>query len=141
MSAEKGNLYRETILRLARDTAHVGSLEAPTHVGKAHNPLCGDELKLSLAMENDVIAAVKVLTRGCVISQAAAAMMAQAVKGQTLAHAEQMGREFAMVMEEEDGALPAALASLRPLLEVRNHRSRIRCVLLPWDSLASIRPV
>jgi len=41
----------------------------------------------------------------------------------------------------DDGSrgLPDHLAALAPLVEVRQHRSRIGCALLPWQALAAAR--
>ena len=51
-----------------------------------------------------------------------------------------LGREmfvaFVGVMEGEASDLPADLAALEPLVEVKKHRSRIKCALLPWHALA-----
>jgi len=135
MADEATSLYREAILRHAHDTRHAGRVERPSHAGSAHNPLCGDELELSVALEGGVIREIKVQVRGCLISQAAASMMSEAVQGLPLAAAQALGERFRAAMERGEGELPEALAALRPLLEVRRHPSRIRCTLLPWEPL------
>lgn len=135
MADDRSALYREAILAHARHPRNAGRLEAPSLRGSAHNPLCGDELEVTLALDGAVIRAVRVQVRGCVIAQAAASMMSEAVHGLPLARAAELGQAFRRAMDEGAETLPAELDALAPLLEVRRHRSRIRCAVLAWEPI------
>ncbi len=135
MADDPGSLYREAILRHAHDSSHFGRVERPSHTGSAQNPPCGDELEVSVAMVGEVLCEIKVRVRGGLISQAASSMRSEAVQGLSLATAQALGQRFREAMEQGAGEAPEELAALRPLLEVRRHRSRIRCTLLPWEPL------
>jgi nitrogen fixation NifU-like protein len=68
-------LYRDYILEHYKTPHHFGSLEQ--HDLEAHdvNPLCGDELKVQLAVdENGVITDIAFEGTGCAISQASASI-------------------------------------------------------------------
>ena len=68
-------LYRDYILEHYKSPHHFGSLEQ--HDLEAHdvNPLCGDELKVQLAVdENGVITDIAFEGTGCAISQASASI-------------------------------------------------------------------
>jgi nitrogen fixation NifU-like protein len=68
-------LYRDYILEHYKSPHHFGSLEQ--HDLEAHdvNPLCGDELKVELAVdENGVITDIAFEGTGCAISQASASI-------------------------------------------------------------------
>ncbi|MBJ7355489.1 MAG: SUF system NifU family Fe-S cluster assembly protein [Thermoleophilaceae bacterium] len=68
-------LYRDYILEHYKSPHHFGSLEE--HDLEAHdvNPLCGDELKVQLAVdENGVITDIAFEGTGCAISQASASI-------------------------------------------------------------------
>jgi nitrogen fixation NifU-like protein len=57
------------------------------------NPLCGDELSVELHVEDGVVTDVRYNGRGCAISQAAASMISDAVKGRPVEEVERIGRE------------------------------------------------
>ena len=54
--------------------------------GKAHghNPLCGDDVGVTVNFAEDVIDAIRFKGRGCAISQAATSMLTELVKGRTV---------------------------------------------------------
>jgi len=45
-------LYQEVILDHSRHPRHFGKLAEPNHVGEGHNPLCGDRVKVYLAVDD-----------------------------------------------------------------------------------------
>jgi nitrogen fixation NifU-like protein len=137
------DLYREVILDHYRNPRRRGTLEHPDAHAEGQNPLCGDEISLDLALEGDRITDVRILGRGCSISQASASMMAEAVAGKSLAEIEELAHRFKAMMEIEDGdpgideSRPgAALGDLEALRGVRRFPVRIKCADLPWATLA-----
>jgi len=136
MTEEKSGLYREALLEHARKPRNAGCVENPALTARASNPLCGDELELTAALENGTVAEIRFRVRGCAIVTAAASPMSETVRGRNLERARELGRAFQEVMEGDGAALPAELSSLSPLLEVKKHRSRLTCALLPWQALA-----
>ena len=56
-------------------------------------PLCGDELAVELEISDDVVRDVRFNGRGCAISQAAASMISDVVKGKTVAEVAALGRD------------------------------------------------
>ena len=136
------DLYREVILDHYRNPRRRGSLEHPDAHAEGQNPLCGDEISLDLALDGDRVADVRILGRGCSISQASASMMAEAVVGRTLAEVADLTHRFKAMMEIEEGdpeideARPgAALGDLEALRGVRRFPVRIKCADLPWVAL------
>ena len=129
-------LYQELILDHYRRPRNKGVLEQPTHAIALNNPLCGDEIDLQLRLEGDVIKDVRFIGRGCSISQAAASMMTQIVKGKSLDDvmtlADRMGE---MMRGDEAAAQDKALGDLRALAGVAKFPIRVKCALLPWNAL------
>jgi nitrogen fixation NifU-like protein len=61
------------------------------------NPLCGDELTVKLAVgEDERIQDVRFEGHGCAISQAAASMTSDEIKGMTLAEVRGLQRDFVL---------------------------------------------
>jgi len=79
------DLYREQILDHYRNPRNQGTLEPADASFEDTNPLCGDRVRIDLRFDGERIADIKFTGRGCAISQAAASMLTEMVKGQTLA--------------------------------------------------------
>lgn len=71
------DLYREVILDHYKHPRNFGSLSHPTCSSKKNNPLCGDELTVSLDVSDGVIQDVKFSGQGCAISIAAASLLSE----------------------------------------------------------------
>ncbi len=91
-------LYRDNILDHYKNPRNSGHLEDPSVEADGVNPLCGDELHVELKVVDGVVEDVRYNGRGCAISQAAASMLSDAVKGRKVSDVEQMGKED--VLEE-----------------------------------------
>ena len=83
-TGEFDQLYRELILDHYKNPRNHGLLEAADASAEGQNPLCGDEISVSVRIGNgDVIEDVGFEGRGCAISQAATSMLTDLVKGKT----------------------------------------------------------
>ncbi len=82
--SEFDQLYREVILDHYKNPRNHGLLEPADAHAEGQNPLCGDEIAVSVRLgAHDVIEEVGFDGRGCAISQAAASMLGDLVKGRT----------------------------------------------------------
>ena len=127
--------YRDLLLEHARHPNNCGRLESPDLRATAFNPLCGDELELTLAVSEDIIQDCKTKVRGCSICQASASMMSDLILTKTLQEAEKISKVFTESLTKENEVISESLDSLRPLIALKKHRSRIKCMKLAWDAL------
>src|ERR671937_758769 len=76
-------LYREVILDHYKNPRSHGLLPDADAQAEGQNPLCGDEVTISVkfAEDGETIADVGFEGRGCAISQAATSMLTEMVKG------------------------------------------------------------
>ena len=127
-------LYREVILDHYRRPRNAGSLAAPTHQAEGLNPVCGDEVRLDLSIEGDVICEMAFQGQGCSISQSSASMMTERVCGGTIAEARRVMQLFEAQLV--DAAEPdPALGDLEALQGVAKFPVRVKCALLCWKVL------
>ena len=84
MSAD---IYREQILDLARNPVNQGTLDPNNASFEDTNPLCGDRIRIDLRINDDVVEDIAFSGRGCAISQAAASVLTEMVKGQPVSNA------------------------------------------------------
>ena len=77
------DFYREVILDHYKNPRGHGAMEAPDATAEGLNPLCGDEVAISVRFGEDgqTIEDVRFEGRGCAISQAATSMLTDLVKG------------------------------------------------------------
>ena len=129
------SIYRDQLLEHARHPKNSGRLESPDLRASAYNPLCGDELELTLALSEGTIQDCKTQVRGCSICQASASMMSEMILSKTLQEATKTGHIFSESLRKDTDEIPETLKPLRPLIALKTHRSRIKCMKLAWDAL------
>ncbi|HEU5015036.1 MAG TPA: SUF system NifU family Fe-S cluster assembly protein [Roseiflexaceae bacterium] len=78
------DMYRELILEHNKHPHNVGTLDHPDVSHEETNPLCGDRIKIDLAIESGIITDVRFVGRGCAISQASASLLTDELKGKSL---------------------------------------------------------
>ena len=82
--SEFDQLYREVILDHYKNPRSHGLIEGADAVAEGQNPLCGDEISVSVRFgEGDTIEQIGFEGRGCAISQAATSMLMEMVEGKT----------------------------------------------------------
>jgi nitrogen fixation protein NifU and related proteins len=99
-------LYREIILDHYRSPRNRGELPSPpAHRVEGFNPLCGDEVVVTLLVEDGTLADIKIDGTGCSISQSSASLMSGAVKGRPLEEVHEMIRTFKSMMSIHEATL------------------------------------
>jgi nitrogen fixation protein NifU and related proteins len=83
--SEMEQMYREVILDHYRSPRGHGLIENADAQAEGQNPLCGDEVTISVkfAADGETIESVGFEGRGCAISQAATSMLTELVQGRT----------------------------------------------------------
>lgn len=128
------DLYREVILDHYSHPRNKGTLEPADVVREGANPLCGDEIRLSLIVRDGIVRDIRFDGKGCSISQASASMMTERVKGQPIAEALRLIAAFKAMMH---GEVPSTddLGDLEALQGVRRFPVRVKCATLGWVTL------
>jgi len=128
-------LYQEVILDHNKRPRNFRTIELASHRAEGHNPLCGDRLALYVQVTSGTIEDVAFQGSGCAISKASASLMTDAVKGQTVAVANDLFQRFhAMVTTPPDQAVEN-MGKLSVLAGVREFPVRVKCASLCWHTL------
>ena len=120
------DLYKEIILDHYKSPRNRG--EAANHSIKARglNPLCGDDIEITLSIKDDVIHEACFEGHGCSISQASASMLTEELEGRRLKDAVELAEL------ETDGE---ELGDIEALRGVQKFPVRIKCATLAWNAL------
>ena len=136
-----GNIYTSTtFMEHNSHPDYKYEMDAPTHSHDGINPSCGDELTLSLRVENGVIVEAAFTGHGCAISQASADIMAELITDETVEEAKRLSGLFlAMIrgeeLSEEDFEDLDEAAQLK---DISHMPARVKCAELAWRTLNGI---
>jgi nitrogen fixation NifU-like protein len=124
-SATARALYGDVIRERWRRPRFRGELPGATAVAEDVNPLCGDRVRLQLALDGSMVSAARFAGDACAICTASADVVAELVSGAPV--------ETARRLTPAD-VLAVLQADIRP--------TRMRCLTLPLSVLArAIREV
>lgn len=135
MNMAGDDLYQEIVVEHKRAPRHFGTLEAPTHQARGHNPQCGDEVRVQLRVEGDVVRDIRFDGHACAICTASSSMMTEAVLGRDLDTVRALQQHFRAVLTGQAEPDEATLGKLVSLAGVQRYPSRIKCALLGWHAL------
>lgn len=134
MTDDQRELYEEMILEHNRHPRHYPeNPPGSNHHAQGFNPLCNDEIRVHLTVTDGTIAEIGFEGAGCAVAMASASMMAEAVRGRTVAEAERLFQGM-HAMLTGDGP-PDAVGKLRVLAGVREFPMRVKCATLAWHTL------
>jgi nitrogen fixation protein NifU and related proteins len=129
------DLYREVILDHYSHPRNKGVVDPADAVREGANPLCGDEIRISLRVRNGIVEDVRFDGHGCSISQASASMMTEKVKGKRVEEVARLIGDVKAMMHGEPRASADALGDLEALQGVRRFPVRVKCATLSWVTL------
>ena len=78
------DMYREEILSHYKRPRNWGPLEDPDLEFEDTNPLCGDQIRMDLRVDDGIVTDVKFSGRGCAVSLASASILTELVMGKPL---------------------------------------------------------
>lgn len=129
------DLYQELLLDHFRNPRCKGCIDGPCAKCLKHNPLCGDQVELSLKIENERIVQIAFSGSGCAISQASASMMTELCNNKSIQQVRNYLVDFKNVMKGEDPVTKEQLGDVLALEGVRKFSARIKCAMLAWEAL------
>jgi nitrogen fixation protein NifU and related proteins len=128
-------LYQDLIKDHSKKPRNFHVLEGNVRAVEGYNPLCGDRFTVYLKLDGDVVKDLTFQGTGCAISTASASMMTQALKGKSLAEAEDLFQRFHHLLTGETSAdEEAELGKLAVFSGVRKFPARVKCATLAWHT-------
>ncbi|MGZ8578419.1 MAG: Fe-S cluster assembly sulfur transfer protein SufU [Actinomycetota bacterium] len=128
-------IYKEVILDHYKNPRNKRDLPGAELSCTRNNPLCGDEIGVSLHVEDAQVVEIAFQGAGCSISQSSASMMTEAVAGRPVPDALSLADDFRGMMAGEVDPSEDRFGDLVALKGVVKYPIRIKCAVLAWDVL------
>ncbi len=130
------DLYQQVILERYKKPRYRGQTEPIDRRQRGHNPSCGDTIELTVKLNptGDRVEDVRFQGEGCAIAMASADLMAEAIRGRSIAEALEMVERFQQMMQGKV-EFPQELRKLNVMQGVSQFPVRIKCATLSWHTL------
>ena len=133
---ENSTFYNEILTEHNRNPYHKKEIEGANFSLEGVNPSCGDDIILSLRVEDGVIKDGAYLGDGCAISQASADMMLDLVIGRTKEEALRLSDIFLrMIKGEVSDEEKEELEEAGVLQDISHMPARVKCAVLGWRTM------
>ena len=134
---ELTDVYNELIMEHSMNSYNKKQLQSCDFCELGHNPNCGDEIKIEVKLNGDVIEDMAFTGHGCAISQSSTSVMIDVLKGKTTKEAKEIIKTFINMIkrkitdEKELEKLEDAIA----FKNISNMPARVKCALLAWHTM------
>ena len=118
------------ILEIASNTENNKILDKHTHKSKNKNPICGDEMEISLIVKNNKVIDMGYQCKSCVYCQASVSLLSRSIKAKTLDEVKDFINISENIFENSKIVLEKKWKSFKELFDKKNI-SRKDCLLLP----------
>ena len=118
------------ILEIASNTENNKVLNNFTHRSKNKNPICGDEMEISLVVKNDIVIDMGYQCKSCIYCQASVSLLSQKIKNKNLQEISKFVNSCENVFENTKNLFEKNWKDFLELFDKKNI-SRKECLLLP----------
>ncbi len=118
------------ILEIASNTENNKVINNFTHQSKNKNPICGDEMEISLVVKNDTVIDMGYQCKSCVYCQASVSLLSQKIKNKKLKEIKSFLTSCEDIFENTKIVLEKNWKDFSELFHEKN-LSRKECLLLP----------
>jgi nitrogen fixation protein NifU and related proteins len=121
------------ILKIASNTDNHKVVKNYTHQSKGVNPLCGDEMEISLLIKNEIIEDVGYQCKSCIYCQASASMLSQKIKNKKIEEIKNLISSVEYLFNDIEIKIENKWIGFKEILNKKNI-SRKECLLLPFKT-------
>ena len=123
------------ILEIAAHTENNKVVENYTHKSKHKNPLCGDEMEISLIVKEDIVKDMGYQCKSCVYCQASVSLLSRKIKEKKVDDVKKFIKVGEQLFEDAKVSMEKHWKDFKEILDKKN-LSRKECLLLPLRTIA-----
>ena len=118
------------ILEIASNTENNKVLNNHTHKSKNKNPLCGDEMEISLIVKDDKVVDIGYQCKSCVFCQASVSLLSRNIKNKRVKEIKEFISICEKTFEDTKIIIEKKWSDFKEIFNKKN-KSRKECLLLP----------
>ena len=122
------------ILEIASHTENNKIIEDFTHKSKHKNPLCGDEMEISLIVKNNVIKDMGYQCKSCVYCQASVSLLSRKIKGINIEDIVSFVTHGEKLFDDVKVKIDNNWKDFKKIF-IKKNLNRKECLLLPFRTL------
>ena len=122
------------ILEIASHTENNKVLENFTHKSKHKNPLCGDEMEISLIVKDNVVKDMGYQCKSCVYCQASVSLLSRKIKNKKINEIKAFVTNGEKLFEDVKVTMEKHWKDFKVILDKKN-LARKECLLLPLRTI------
>ena len=123
------------ILEIASHTDNNKIIKNYTHKSKNKNPLCGDEMEISLIVENDIVKDMGYQCKSCVYCQASVSLLSRKIKDKKIDEIKTLVSNGERLFDNVRVNIEKHWKDFKEIFDKKN-LSRKECLLLPIKTIA-----
>ena len=123
------------ILKIASNTKNHKVLKNHSHLSKLKNPICGDEMQVSVKIVKDNIVDFGYQCKSCIYCQASVSLLSINSINKTISNVKNLLKISETFFEKENAVFPKEWSTFNKIFNKKNI-SRKECLLLPFKTLA-----
>ena len=123
------------VLKIAADTRNNKEIKNFTHKSNYKNPLCGDEMEISLVVKNQKISDIGYQCKSCIYCQASASLLSKLSINKSVKKIKEINSFVTKFFKDTNLKFSKEWKQFEKLFKKKNI-SRKECILLPFKTLA-----
>ena len=123
------------ILEIAAHTENNKVVKNYTHKTKHKNPLCGDEMEISLIVKDDIVKDMGYQCKSCVYCQASVSLLSRKIKEKKVDDIKLFIKAGEQLFEDAKVSIEKHWKDFKIILDKKNI-ARKNCLLLPLRTIA-----
>ena len=127
------------IIEIASHTENQRIIKNYTHQSKNKNPLCGDEIEISLIVKDDIIEDIGYQCKSCIYCQASVSLLTRSAKQAPIEKISNFLSQASFFFDERfDQLKKINIKGIEDFKKIMNSEniSRKECLLLPFKTLS-----
>ena len=123
------------ILKIASNTENHKIIKDHTHISKQKNPLCGDEMEITLKVKNNKIVDFGYQCKSCIYCQASVSLLSLKSINKPIKKVKEIVIHALSFFEKNDNSFNKEWILFNKLFDKKNI-SRKECLILPFRALS-----
>ena len=123
------------ILKIASNTENNRVIKNHTHYAKNKNPICGDEMHISIIIKDSEIIDFGYQCKSCIYCQASISLLSKNSINKKILSIKNLLNVAGTFYENEDNSFPKEWSVFNKIFNTKNI-SRKECLLLPFKTLS-----